>query len=108
MSGNNNDPMIIEPTPGPWMIFEGGDIGSASVRSPSTTVLNAGSVKGATIGTAMMNSRLIAAAPELLKWLKEILADVDAGNNETPETSRWQEAHAVIAETDIPKWLKKL
>jgi len=54
-----------------------------------------------------MNARLIAAAPELLKWLKEILADVDAGNGETPETSRWQEAHAVIAKTDIPTSTKK-
>ena len=50
----------------------------------------------------MMNARLIAAAPELLKWLKKMLADVDAGNCETPETSRWQEAHAVIAKIDIP------
>jgi uncharacterized protein YjbI with pentapeptide repeats len=50
----------------------------------------------------MMNSSLIAAAPELLKCLKEILADVDAGNGETPETSRWKEAHAVIAKIDIP------
>jgi len=49
-----------------------------------------------------MNARLIAAAPELLKWLKKMLADVDAGNCETPETSRWQEAHAVIAKIDIP------
>ena len=50
---------------------------------------------------SMMNSRLIAAAPELLKWLKEILADVDAGNGETPETSRWKEAHAVIAKIEL-------
>jgi hypothetical protein len=49
-----------------------------------------------------MNARLIAAAPELLEWLKKMLAEVDAGNGETPETSRWQEAHAVIAKTDIP------
>ena len=48
-----------------------------------------------------MNARLIAAAPELLKWLKEILADVDAGNGETPETSRWQEAHAVCKSQGI-------
>lgn len=79
----------MEPTPGPWMIFEGGTIGSASVRSPSTIVLNAGSVKGDTIGTAMMNARLIAAAPELLEWLKKILEEVDA--------SKWKEAHEVIA-----------
>jgi hypothetical protein len=32
----------------------------------------------------------------LLEWLKKMLAEVDAGNCETPETSRWQEAHAVI------------
>jgi hypothetical protein len=31
-----------------------------------------------------------------------ISAEVDAGNGETPETSRWQEAHAVIAKIDIP------
>jgi hypothetical protein len=48
---------------------------------------------------SMMNARLI---QELRKWLKEILAEVDAGNGETPETSRWQEAHAVIAKIDIP------
>jgi len=38
---------------------------------------------------------------ELLKWLKEILADVDAGNGETSATSRWQEAHAVIAKIEL-------
>jgi len=49
----------------------------------------------------MMNARLIAAAPELLKWLKEMLAEVDAGNCETSETSRWKEAHEVIAKIEL-------
>ena len=109
MIENNSSDMDFKPTPGPWMIFEGGDIGSASVRSPSTTVLNAGSVKGANIGTAIMNACLITAAPELLEWLKKVLAEVDAGNNETPETSRWKEAHEVIAKTDAANtWAKKV
>ncbi len=38
---------------------------------------------------------------ELLEWLKKMLAEVDAGNCETPETSRWQEAHAVIAKIEL-------
>lgn len=54
-------------TPGPWMIFNGGDIGSAAVRRPETIVIKAGTVKGETIGEAMKNARLIAAAPELLE-----------------------------------------
>ena len=60
-------------TPGPWMIFEGGDIGSASVRLPETTVIKSGTVKGETIGSAMCNARLIAAAPELLAALRRLL-----------------------------------
>ena len=54
-------------TPGPWMIFPSGDIGSAAVRTPEHTVINAGSVKGDSIQTAMSNAKLIAAAPELLR-----------------------------------------
>jgi hypothetical protein len=57
-------------TPGPWMIFEGGDIGSASVRRPDTVVIRSGTVKGQTIGEAMANARLIAAAPELFEALR--------------------------------------
>jgi hypothetical protein len=54
-------------TPGPWRIYDCGTIGSASVRIPgSTDVILPGTVKGATIGEAMCNARLIAAAPDLL------------------------------------------
>jgi hypothetical protein len=50
---------------------------------------------------SMMNTRLIAAAPELLEWLKKMLAEVDAGNCETPETSRWKEAHEFITKIEL-------
>lgn len=52
-------------TPGPWMIYDDGTIASAAVRTPDHTVLLPGTVKGATIGEAMENARLIASAPEL-------------------------------------------
>jgi len=38
---------------------------------------------------------------ELLEWLKKMLAEVDAGNCETPETSRWKEAHEFIAKIEL-------
>lgn len=66
-----------EHTPGPWMIYPGGDIASAAVRTPSHTVIKSGNVKGDTIGAAMKNAKLIAAAPELLeacKWLENYVA----------------------------------
>lgn len=66
--------MNTQHTPGPWMIFDDGDIGSASVRTPDTTVVRSGTVKGQTIGEAMSNARLIAAAPELLAALRAISA----------------------------------
>lgn len=62
-------------TPGPWMIFPGGDIGSAAVRRPEMIVIKAGTVKGENIGTAMKNAKLIAAAPELLEACKYWLED---------------------------------
>jgi hypothetical protein len=71
-------------TPGPWRIYDGGMIGSASVRRfPEMAVTEPGSIKGETIGVGMANARLIAAAPELLaackgasKSLAGILASV--------------------------------
>lgn len=66
-------------TPGPWTIFENGDIGSASVRTPDTLVIAAGQVRGATIGEAMANARLIAAAPELLAACEEFVRKVESG-----------------------------
>lgn len=60
-------------TPGPWMIYDDGDIASASVRVPEHTVLRSGSVKGATIGEAMANAKLIAAAPSLLAALQDLI-----------------------------------
>lgn len=42
------------------------------------------------------NAPVIAAAPDLLAELEKVLADVDAGNGETPTTSRWQSAHVAI------------
>ncbi len=64
-------------TPGPWMIFPDGDIGSASVRRPDTTVIRAGTIKGETIGVAMANARLIAAAPDLLEFAANYLLSQD-------------------------------
>jgi len=37
---------------------------------------------------------------DLVASLREILADVDAGNAETKATSRWARAHAVIAKAE--------
>ena len=37
---------------------------------------------------------------DLVAALKEILADVDAGNAETKAASRWARAHAVIAKAE--------
>lgn len=60
-------------TPGPWRIYAGGMIGSASVRRfPAMTVLEPGNVKGETIGVAMQNAKLIAAAPEMKEALEFI------------------------------------
>lgn len=41
------------------MIFPSGNIGSAAIRTPENTVLKSGSLKGATIETAMANAELI-------------------------------------------------
>ena len=41
--------------------------------------------------------RLRAVNADLLAALERVLADSDAGNAETAETSRWKEAHAAIA-----------
>lgn len=62
-------------TPGPWMIFGNGDIGSAAVRIPETIVLRAGSVKGQTIGEACQNARLIARAPEMADQIARLEAE---------------------------------
>lgn len=73
--------MTYTHTPGPWRIYEDGMIGSASVRRfPDMTVLQPGTVKGETIGVAMANARLIAAAPLLLHALKDVLDrdDIDS------------------------------
>jgi antitoxin component of MazEF toxin-antitoxin module len=64
------NPTAINHTPGPWMIFESGDIASAAVRTPDHLVIKSGTVKGQTIAVAMANAKLIAAAPELLESLK--------------------------------------
>jgi hypothetical protein len=62
-------------TPGPWMIYGDGKIGSASVRRfPDMTVIQPGTVKGETIATAMANARLIAAAPDLLEAIQDFEA----------------------------------
>jgi hypothetical protein len=81
-------------TPGPWSFKDGFVLAVGPVNDPE------GDAVAHIVDhplEAFDNARLIAAAPDLLERLKEILADVDAGNGETPETSRWQEAHAVIA-----------
>jgi hypothetical protein len=72
------DEPIYTHTPGPWRIYEGGQIGSASVRRfPAMTVLNSGTVKGETIGVAIANARLIAAAPDLLAHLIALVDYID-------------------------------
>jgi hypothetical protein len=78
------------------MIYEMGDIGSASVRTEEHTVIRSGNVKGATIGEAMDNARLIACAPELLECLKE-LVEKGSWSNGDPQTKR---AKAVIAKAE--------
>jgi hypothetical protein len=66
---------LYQHTPGPWRIYEDGMIGSASVRRfPEMTVIKPGTVKGETIGVAMANAKLIAAAPELLAACKAAMA----------------------------------
>jgi len=70
--------MNTKHTPGPWMIFLSGHIASASVRTPETTVAHPGTIRGQTIGEAMANARLIAAAPELLVALNALVAWMDA------------------------------
>lgn len=72
--------MSTKHTPGPWMIFENGDIGSAAVRTPEHTVIKSGTVKGATIGEAMANAQLIAAAPDMLQRLRDIVAAYEVGS----------------------------
>lgn len=47
---------------------------------------------------------LMDAAPRLLSALRDVLEDSDAGNAETPETSRWPAAHAaILAATTCPE-----
>jgi hypothetical protein len=85
-------------TPGPWMIFHGGDIGSAAVRLPETIVLKAGSIKGATIGEACQNAKLIAAAPELLELCQHIMEYMDNGTPLHPGALLVDDLRAAIAE----------
>lgn len=100
-----------EHTPGPWMIFNGGDIGSAAVRRPETIVVKAGAVKGVTIGQAMKNARLIAAAPELLEACQDAanqLRTIAALLNHIPKryaaqispTIRYGDIDAIIAKAE--------
>jgi hypothetical protein len=86
-------------TPGPWMIFPGGDIGSASVRRPDTVVIRSGTVKGETIGSAMTNARLIAAAPELLEACKRIMHVYNEGWRMDPSDA--SAVRDAIAKTEI-------
>lgn len=83
--------MNTKHTPGPWMIFQSGNIGSAEVRTPVHLVIASGNVKGENIETAMANARLIAAAPELLEALDNLV--------NTPEVriEDMQQARAALA-----------
>lgn len=96
------------------MIFNGGDIGSAAVRRPETIVIKAGTVKGETIGEAMKNALLIAAAPELLEACQDAanqLRTVAALLNHIPKkyaaqiipTIRYSDIDAAIAKAKAAK-----
>ena len=44
--------------------------------------------------------KCVNAHDELVAALRDVLADSDAGNGETPKTSRWPGAHAVLAKLE--------
>lgn len=90
-------------TPGPWNVYAERN-GSVRVDSAEVVVANAngGSPE------CLANARLIAAAPELLKALKEYAdpddcdADgaPDADNSRHGETCRWCRAQSAIAKAE--------
>lgn len=75
-------------TPGPWVVFRPKD----GTRKTYCLFNDPKSHS-----EAEANARLIAAAPDLLAALMELIAAVDSNNCEAAGTSRWPEVHAAIA-----------
>jgi len=77
-------------TPGPWTI-QGAFIGTDDAHIAQVK----GEGRGVTFQRAEANSALIAAAPDLLAALSELLAESEEFHN--PNTEGWNMARAAIA-----------
>lgn len=88
-------------TPGPWFVDDGGDVGSRSGRKDGTRDMVAGVAGCEWSEEDAANANLIAAAPELLEALQEMVAIVKKNTYPQPDkpNSTWgrmEAAEAVI------------
>ena len=109
--------MSTQHTPGEWTIFEGGsDLDFPGIEAGDFSIVCFGDsddtndmcgVRGRTLDEAWANARLFAAAPALLKELRNLrrrfhAACIHAGSDEWAATAACADADAAIAKATTP------
>ncbi|MES2342351.1 MAG: hypothetical protein V4597_11780 [Pseudomonadota bacterium] len=98
-----------EYTPAPWHVQPGGtltDVASGPIGM--LAYVSTAGARGRTLDEAQANARLIAAAPDLLATLRQLVADWDSVDeraqvpDEINDDDHWAAARAAIARATVP------
>lgn len=85
-------------TPGPWLVLRDPEVGGPLVATEDVAIADVMEMEG---GMSEANARLIAAAPDLLAALRQVVESAYPNPDEHPTmTAAWRVAEAAIAKAE--------